>query len=42
MSNPLFEISGRKVGLDYAPLVIAEIGINHNGDVQIAKKLILK
>ena len=27
MNNPLFEISGRKIGLDCDPLVIAEIGI---------------
>lgn len=34
--NPVFEISGRKVGLDYNPLVIAEIGINHEGCLQTA------
>ena len=31
-----FEISGRKVGADYPPLVIAEIGINHGGSLDIA------
>ena len=25
-------IAGRKIGTDYPPLVIAEIGINHEGD----------
>jgi len=40
MSNPLFEISGRKVGLDYAPLVIAEIGINHEGSLKTALEMV--
>ncbi|MBO7484060.1 MAG: N-acetylneuraminate synthase family protein [Alphaproteobacteria bacterium] len=35
-----FSIKGRKVGLDYAPLVVAEIGINHNGSLQEAFKLV--
>ncbi len=34
------EIMGRKIGMDYAPLVIAEIGINHNGSLAEAKKLV--
>jgi len=34
------EIAGRKIGADYPPLVIAEIGINHNGDLQIAKEMV--
>ena len=38
--NPYIEIKGRKIGLDYAPLVIAEIGINHNGSLEEAKKLV--
>lgn len=38
--NPFIEIAGRKVGLDYNPLVIAEIGINHNGSLQIAKQMV--
>ncbi len=36
MANPFFEISGRKIGLDYEPLVIAEIGINHEGSLKVA------
>lgn len=34
------EIAGRPVGLGHPVYVIAEIGINHNGDVEIAKRLI--
>ncbi|MBE5738132.1 MAG: polyhydroxyalkanoate biosynthesis repressor PhaR [Clostridiales bacterium] len=34
------DIAGRKVGLDYAPLVIAEIGINHGGSLQVAKEMV--
>jgi N-acetylneuraminate synthase len=35
-----FKIGRRSVGSDYPPLVIAEIGINHNGDVNIAKAMV--
>ena len=38
--NSFIEIAGRKIGLDYEPLVIAEIGINHNGSLDIAKKIV--
>ena len=31
-----FSINGRKIGLDHPPLVIAEIGINHGGDIDLA------
>lgn len=30
------EISGRRIGQDYPPLVIAELGINHEGSLQTA------
>jgi len=33
-------IAGRSVGPDYPPLVIAEIGINHEGDFQKAARMI--
>ena len=33
-------IAGREVGPDNPVYVIAEIGINHNGDVEVARKLI--
>ena len=31
--NTEIEIAGRKVGWDHPPLVIAEVGINHSGDL---------
>lgn len=34
------EISGRRIGARYPPLVIAEIGINHNGSLKIAKEMV--
>jgi sialic acid synthase SpsE len=40
MSHPFFEIGGRKIGYDYQPLVIAEIGINHEGSLQVAKQMV--
>lgn len=38
--NPFIEICGRKIGYDYEPLVIAEIGINHEGSLKIAKQMV--
>jgi N-acetylneuraminate synthase len=38
--NPYIEIAGRKIGQDFPPLVIAEIGINHEGSLQIAKQMV--
>ena len=38
--NKHIKIADRKIGLDYPPLVIVEIGINHNGDLLIAKELV--
>jgi len=40
MAHKYFEIAGRRIGYDYAPLVIAEIGINHNGSLHIAKEMV--
>lgn len=40
VQNPFIEIQGRKIGKDYEPLVIAEIGINHEGSLELAKKLV--
>jgi N-acetylneuraminate synthase len=38
--NPYIEIAGRKIGIDYPPLVMAEIGINHEGSLQVAKEMV--
>ncbi len=38
--NMYIEIAGRKIGADYPPLVIAEIGINHEGSLQVAKEMV--
>jgi N-acetylneuraminate synthase len=38
--NPTIEIAGRKIGIDYPPLVIAEIGINHGGNLQTAFEMV--
>lgn len=38
--NPSFAIGRRKIGADFPPLVIAEIGINHGGSMQKAKRMI--
>ena len=35
-----FKIKNRSVGYNYDPLVIAEIGINHGGSLQVAKKMV--
>jgi len=36
---PEIVIGNRKVGFDYDPLIIAEIGINHNGSLEVAKEM---
>ncbi len=38
--NPHITIGKRKIGLDYPPFVIAEIGINHEGSFKKAKRMI--
>lgn len=40
MSQSVIDLRGRKVGENMPVFVIAEIGINHNGDVALAKRLI--
>jgi len=40
MVKPFIEIAGRKIGYDYPPLVIAEIGINHEGSLETAKQMV--
>ena len=38
--NKFIKISNRKIGIDYKPFVIAEIGINHEGSVKKAIRMI--
>lgn len=38
--NNFIEISGRKIGYNYDPIVIAEIGINHEGSLEVAKQMV--
>jgi N-acetylneuraminate synthase len=42
MIKESIEIGGRRVGSKQPCYLVAEIGINHNGDIEIAKKLIDK
>lgn len=39
-SKPEIRIAKRIIGENYNPLVIAEIGINHNGSLEIAKEMV--
>jgi len=38
--NQILQIGTDKIGLDYPPFCIAEVGLNHNGDINIALKMI--
>ncbi len=38
--NPHIKIGERSVGPDFPPLVIAELGINHEGDLSVAKEIV--
>lgn len=40
--NENVEIYGHKIGLNHPTMVIAEIGINHRGNLEAAKKLVLE
>ena len=40
MSQPEIEIAGRKIGPAHPPLVVAEIGINHEGSLAVAKEMV--
>lgn len=35
-----FKLGNRNIGYNHKPLVIAEIGINHNGSIDLAKKFV--
>ena len=38
--KPYIEINGKRIGEGYPTYIIAEMGSNHNGDLNLAKKLI--
>lgn len=38
--KPSFKIGNREIGYDFEPLVIAEIGINHEGSLEVAKQMV--
>ena len=38
--NNYIDIENRKIGLDYSPLVIVEIGINHEGSLETAFEMV--
>lgn len=38
--NPEVTLAGRRIGLGHPCFVIAELGVNHNGDIALAKRLI--
>lgn len=40
MSLPEISIAGRKIGPAHPPLVVAEIGINHEGSLAVAKEMV--
>lgn len=40
MGKMYLDLNGRRVGPAYSPLVIAEIGINHGGDLVVAKDMV--
>ena len=40
MKNSFIEICGRKIGYNYPPLVIVEIGINHEGSLKTAFEMV--
>ena len=42
MAGRFIEIAGRKVGEGYPPIISAEVGLNHNGDMGIAIALIFE
>lgn len=39
-NQKFIEIAGRKIGPQYPPFVVAEIGINHEGDIKKARQMI--
>lgn len=38
--KPFIQLGNRKIGEDFEPIVIAEIGINHEGSLEVAKQMV--
>ncbi len=38
--EPEIKIGKRRIGPKHKPLIIAELGINHNGSLKLAKKIV--
>lgn len=38
--KPFIEINGRKIGEEYPPIIIVEIGINHEGSLDVACEMV--
>ena len=38
--RPTIDIAGRKIGYEYDPLIITEIGINHGGSLEVAFEMV--
>jgi len=35
-----FRIDNRSIGSEYMPFIIAEVGINHEGNLEVAKEMV--
>ena len=42
ISDIQIEIAGRKIGDGHPVFIIAEAGVNHNSDIELAKQLVRK
>ncbi len=40
MTEPFLKIAGRKVGYNFKPLIIPEMGVNHGGSLEVAFKIV--
>ena len=40
MIEPYLNIAGRKIGYNFKPLVVPEMGVNHGGSLEVAFKIV--
>ena len=38
--SPIFKIEKRLISINHKPLIVPEIGINHNGSLEVAFKIV--